>query len=135
MVYILNSFSLGFYSFFYDNVIPIKCMCIKKMVTFHSCCHFNSSQTFFSSFNQLTRYVLIRLSLCSNFTEFVQCLILPRPLPTDALTKFHERPNFFLKSSGSLLSRALKRAVAKIKYIINNVVERWKIYRTEIHTS
>ena len=79
-----------------------------KVVTFNGCCHLNSSTS-------LTRYVLIRLSPYSNITEFVQCLILPRSLPTDALTKFHERPNFFLKSSGSLLSRALKRAVARIK--------------------
>ena len=49
-----------------------------------------------------------------SFTEFVHFLVLPRSLPTDALTKFHERPNFFLKSDGSFLSRALKRAVAKI---------------------
>lgn len=39
--------------------------------------------------------------------------LLPRSLPTEAFTKFHERPNFLLKSEGSLLSRRLRRAVAK----------------------
>ena len=39
--------------------------------------------------------------------------LLPRSLPTEAFTKFHERPDFLLKSEGSLLSRRLKRVVAK----------------------
>ena len=54
--------------------------------------------------------------------------LLPRSLATEAFTKFHERPNFLLKSEGSLLSRRLRSSVAKKQIHIAFAKETINIY-------
>ena len=54
-----------------------------------------------------------KVVVCVFLEKTMRNFHLPRSLPTEAFTKFHERPNFLLKSEGSLLSRRLRRAVAK----------------------